>query len=126
MGVGWMERAGAPAGSQIRLEPIQEPAGVPATPRSRIARRASLRVGRKSIAGGAPNHPTNPRLLARALAIDCRPIQPLQTPRSFCKALSGPLAGLSPARSPDVVALLVLDGCVRADHGRAGKGIRPC
>ena len=52
-----MERAGAPAGSQIRLEPIHEPAGVPATPRARLAQRASARVGRKSIAGA---HPTTP------------------------------------------------------------------
>ena len=46
-----MERAGAPAGSQIRLEPFQEPAGVLATPRARLASRARARVGRKSIAG---------------------------------------------------------------------------
>jgi len=81
--LGWMERAGAPAGSQIRLEPFQEPAGGPATPRARLAQRASARVGRKSIAGA--HHPAQRALtyVPCALAIDCRPIQPLQTPRSF-------------------------------------------
>src|SRR5258705_7234283 len=82
-----MERAGAPAGSQIRLEPFQELAGVPATPRSRLAQRASLRVGRKSIAGAHPLRPEPSHTVVRALAIDCRPIQPLQRPRSFRNAL---------------------------------------
>jgi hypothetical protein len=52
--LGWLERAGASAGSQIRLEPFQEPAGVPATPRARLAQRASARVGRKSITRAHP------------------------------------------------------------------------
>ena len=54
--LGWMERVGAPRGSQ-RWEPIQEPRGGPATPRARLAQRASARVGRRSIAGAHPLRP---------------------------------------------------------------------
>ena len=61
-----MEQAGAPAGWQIRLEPFQEPAGVPATPRARLAQRACARVGRNSIPGRTP------RIIARAPAL-CAP-----------------------------------------------------
>src|SRR5204863_3743039 len=56
-------------------------------PRSRLAQRASLRVGRKSIAGAHPATHGTLTHLVRALAIDCRPIQPLPTPRSFRNAL---------------------------------------
>ncbi len=62
---------------------ISEPAGVPATPRARLAQRASARVGRKSIAGAHPTTQGTGVHATRALAIDCRPIQPLPTPRSF-------------------------------------------
>jgi hypothetical protein len=48
-----MERAGAPAGSQMRLEPFQEPAGVLATPRARLAA-ASERPGRTEVDPAAP------------------------------------------------------------------------
>src|SRR5436189_1188480 len=78
-----MERAGAPAGSQIRLEPFQEPAGGPATPQARLAQRASARVGRKPVGGAVMNDPKS----MCAPPTGCRPIQPLPTPRSLRNAL---------------------------------------
>ena len=78
--LGCVERAGVPAGSQIRWEPFQVPAGAPSKPRTPLAHtnRAYERVVRAGFGSPEVWRESAQRATARPQAIHA-----LQTPRSF-------------------------------------------